>query len=353
MGPKKQVNKRGSRPTLSDIATLSGVSVTAVSLVLSGKAKGRRLSDEVIDRVEQAARALDYAPNLLIRSMQSGSTQVLSFYNGFRDRWRGDIYMDSLTTSIQYAAGSHGYDILMYCDFHPTPEQTYQKLNGGLSDGLIFFAPKTSDPLLPLLRASRMPTVLINTSDPENKLWSVCDDRHSGMKQMVEHLVGLGHCRIAVMGGAFDQNPDEHERIVFLRTLLSEQGIEIPAHWVMGDMYERTETTLQIIKDLFDEPSPPTAIFCWHDRLGYRILEHCEHLGIRVPDDVTIVGYDGMHWPSSSHHILGSVALDLAELSDKAIRLLSDAVSGRSLKPENIIQPVRFEPGTTVGPPKM
>src|SRR5438128_2639615 len=86
------------RATLGDIARRSGVHASTASAVLAGKTKERRISEEVAARVRQAAAEMDYAPNLLVHSIQRGRTHVLSFFNGYRNRDRRDFYMDALST---------------------------------------------------------------------------------------------------------------------------------------------------------------------------------------------------------------------------------------------------------------
>ena len=162
--------KSQSRTTLIQVAERAGVSPTTASLVLCGKASKHRISEETLDRVQRAAQELDYAPNLLVRSMQRGRTHILSFFNGFRYRDTNDLYMDQLSAAIERAAGKRGYDILVHCDFERTAEETYRFLNGGRADGLIFFAPPEDDPLLPYLLTSRLPTVLINGCEATNTL---------------------------------------------------------------------------------------------------------------------------------------------------------------------------------------
>src|SRR5689334_9952390 len=122
---------RNGRATLKDIARSAGVSVSTASLVLAGKGSERRISSEVEQRVREAARQQDYAPNLLVRSMQRGRTHVLSFYSAFHNREPNDIYMDRISSAIERAAGPLHYDVLVHCDFSRPVEELYRSLNGG------------------------------------------------------------------------------------------------------------------------------------------------------------------------------------------------------------------------------
>ena len=343
--------KSSGRPTLNDIALKAGVSVSTASLVLSDKAKQRRLSDDVVARVRQVALDLDYSPNLLVQSLQQGKTDTISFFNAFRRRSHDDLYMDRLSTAIEQAGGRQGYDILVYCVFERPVEETYRHLNGGRCDGLIFFAAEPDDPLLPYLRASRLPTVLINSIDPAGALSYVKEDHMDGLAQVADTLVGLGHRRIAALTNIPAGNHDADRRIAILRTMLAERGAPIPDRWVVNTDDDRFDDAEDALRILMSDPAPPTAIFCWHDRLGYQVLEHCDKLGIVVPDQLTLIGYDGVRWPAQARHVLASVQVNLNELAEKAILLLQRQINGEITEPVGIELPVTITPGTTLGPP--
>jgi DNA-binding LacI/PurR family transcriptional regulator len=346
----------GGRVTLKDIARQAGVSVTTASLVLAGKGAARRISREVETRVREVAAARDYAPNLLVRSLQDGRTQILSFYSAFGHRERDDLYMDRVSTAVERAAGARGYDVLVHCDVSRSVEDTYQRLNGGRADGLLFFGPYQDDPLLPLLRTSRLPTVLLNHQDPEGVLSSVLDDMHGGMKAVADNLVSRGHRRIAAIANVPGFRSDAPYRIAALREFLGREGIEIPERWIIPLYREAPHTPESALRLLLAEPAPPTALFCWHDRVGYEILEACERLSIRVPGDLSVVGYDGIHWPSTARNVLASVEVPLDTLAEAAVALL-DSLIVRTETPEptgpSLVQqvfPVTFSPGDTLAP---
>ncbi|HLP00040.1 MAG TPA: LacI family DNA-binding transcriptional regulator, partial [Fimbriimonas sp.] len=114
---KAAVKLARSRSTLHDVAGAAGVSASTVSAVLAGKSGHRRISEETRTKVFTAASALGYTPNLLHRSMRRGRTNVISFYNAFRNRARGDLYLDRLSEGLEHAGGELGYDILVHCNY--------------------------------------------------------------------------------------------------------------------------------------------------------------------------------------------------------------------------------------------
>jgi DNA-binding LacI/PurR family transcriptional regulator len=341
---------RGGRATLKDIARLAGVSVSTASTVLSGKGPQGRISVDVQTRVREVARQHDYAPNLLVRSLQRGRTDILSVYNAFGSSTYGDPYVDRLATAIERTAGRHGYDVLVHCNLTRTADETYRMLNGGRSDGLIWFGPTTEDPLLPLLRGSRLPIVLLARVDEQGALSSVCDDMHQGMRLVADEFVRLGHRHVALFTNS--GHTDSAARAEVLRALLADRGVTVPDRWVVpvagGDPAELDG----VLRSLLGEAAPPTALFCWHDRIGYEALEACERLGVAVPDHLCLIGYDGLHWPSTSRHVLASVDVGLGELAAEAVRLLDEHIGGKCAAPVQRVLPVSLSRGTTLGPPQ-
>lgn len=334
------------RATLQQVAERAGVSPTTASLVLGGKAGPRRISAEANVRVQKAAAELNYAPNLLVRSLRRGRTHIISFYSAFRHRDASDLYMDRLTTAIEWAGGEFGYDILVHCNYTRSPLETYQFLNGGLADGVLMFAPLSGEPLVELFRRSNLPVVLINARDAEGMLSSVGDDSSYGMKSIAETLWDLGHRNIVAMGECGALVHDSDRRLAMLARdwhsrggTMRELRIENPRREMEG-----------VIKGLKREKDHPTALFCWNDRMAYTALEACDHVGISVPTQLSVIGYDGIRWPSATSHVAASVRVDLELLAQQAIKLLDRHISGYDGPLIEETLPISFSPGTTLGP---
>jgi LacI family transcriptional regulator len=334
---------------MRDIARRSGVHASTVSAVLADKAKERRISEDVVARVRAVAAEMDFAPSLTAHSLQQGHTHVLSFFNGFRNRdWR-DAYMDGLLAAVERAGGALGYDVLVSCDFRRSEAEMYRTLNGGRSDGLLFFAPQVGDPLLPYLRKSRLPVVLVSGMDEAGALSSVTSDSVGGMRQVAQNLVALGHRRAAALT-AHGPHPDAHDRIIMLKARLAEAGIVLPERWILPVDGKHSSEGAAALRFLLDERVPPTALFCWHDHVGYMMLEQCEALDIAVPERLSLVGYDGLPWPAKTRHTLASVRVDLDAMGAAAVETLHQLISHHSPAPVQRVLPVTFSQGTTLGP---
>lgn len=338
--------KAGERATLHAVANLAGVSLSTVSLVLADKASERGISESTHRKVLKAAEELNYAPNLLTRSLKRGRTHVLSFFSSYRNRERNDLYMDKLSAAIETAGGAIGYDILVHCNSKRTPKEIYQFLNGGLADGLLLFAPRADDPLLALLRRSSLPVVILNGEDPLAQYPSVADDTAQGMRLIADRIVAAGHTRVATLVSPVADAPDSRRRVELLRTYLRDRDIDTPERQILA---AGKDNVASVVDTLRTDPEPPTAVFCWHDRLAYQFLEACETQGVSVPQDWSVIGYDGIHWPSRTSHIVASVEVDLDALAQAAVQLLDRTILEPGLPAAHHPQPVSFSCGSSLG----
>ena len=333
---------RNNRTTLTQVAREAGVSTATASMVLSGKSEDVRIALATADRVRAAALELDYSPNLLVHSLQRGTSKVLAFFSAFRNLADDDAYMDILSRALEQAAGRRGYDLLIHCAFERSVDETYRSINGGRADGLLLFAPHRDDPMLPMMRRSRLPCVVLNARDPEGTLPSVKDDFEHGMRLVGEALVSHGHRRIACVHVGPDATPDAAERIAALDRTLATHGIERPVPWTVNGQ-GRPHLG---VESLLTGGDAPTAIFCSTDRLAYTVVDILERLGLQVPRDVSVVGYDGIRWPSETRHRVATVAVDLKTQARVAVDRLIDGPAA----PREATVPTIFQPGTTLGP---
>jgi DNA-binding LacI/PurR family transcriptional regulator len=338
------MSRRGTshRTTLTEVARAAGVSPATASMVLSGKGEHVRIATATAARVRAVALDLDYSPNLLVRSIQQGSTGVLAFFSAFRMVNDEDAYMDRLNRVLERAAGKRGHDLLIHCAYDRPVEETYRAINGGRADGLLLFAPRADDPMLALMRRSRLPCVLLNTRDPEGVLPSVKDDFEHGMDLVAEALVAHGHQRIACIHVGPENSPDAAERIAALDRALERRGKVRPE----GLTFDVQGCLRAVLANLMNSSEPPTAVFCCTDHMAYHCLIAFEEMGVQVPEQISVVGYDGVRWPFAVKHHAATVVVDFDAQANAAVNLLLDGYRSG----ESITIPTNFNPGTTFGP---
>ncbi len=325
---------------------MAGVSTSTASSVLSGNSGHRRISEETRRKVRGAASDLGYTPSLLHRSMRRGRTHVISLFNAFRNRASGDLYLDRLSGALEEAGGELGYDILVHANFKREASATYDFLNGGFADGLVLFGSTADEPLLPLLRGSSLPTVLVAPRHLDPDFSAVVDDEEMGMRLVAEALLENGHRKIAAVVGQRGGMLDPTGRLRRLREELTRRGVEFDERNVVVFDGSPSET----VRALLSFQSRPTAVFVWHDGNAYKIVEELEAHGLRVPQDISVVGYDGIVWPCKSPHVVASVQVPLESIAKAGVTLLDRLINGEP-GPLSETLPVRFDSGTTLGRP--
>jgi DNA-binding LacI/PurR family transcriptional regulator len=300
--------------TSIDVARCAGVSQSTVSLVLSGKAKGR-VSEATQERVRKCARELFYLPNVAAQTLRLGTSRAIALLvpdvtNPFFSR---------VLRGAQRAAQAAGYTVaLVDTGRGRWEEQSFEALRAGPVDGYLLFQVTPPDEL-----ARDQRVVLIETEAPSRP--SVRFDIEAGATAAFEHLVELGHRRIGHLAAAWDA-PTFHAREAARRRVLSDAGI---------DPGEQPRVTTPIgIEDAHAASgellaAEPTAIFCDDDFIAAGLYLAAREQGVRIPDDLSVVGFDDMDFARVLHPALTTVALDGERLGETAFELLEARLAGR------------------------
>ncbi|BDP43944.1 LacI family transcriptional regulator (plasmid) [Deinococcus aetherius] len=334
--------------TVTDVARHAGVSAMTVSKALNGR---DRISEETRARVLAAASELGYVANAAARSLRGGRTDLL----GLLVQDLSNQYFAEIVRGASEAIRERGLDLVLYTSSND-PERERQRvatLSSGVSDGLIIVAPHGSPGLLEQLQHSRVPVVLINawnvddlpTVNPENRL---------GARAATEHLLALGHRRIGFVTGRPDsplspERPDGVMRlqgyrealvaagVAFDPTLLHPGGLHLPLGREAGH-------------DLLALPDPPTAIFAANDFCAFGVIEAARERGLRVPEDLSVVGFDDVPMAGQVQPALTTVHHPLHDLGHRAATLLLDLLADHA--PERHVElPSRLIVRDSTAPP--
>jgi LacI family transcriptional regulator len=329
------------RVTAQDVADLAGVSRSAVSLVLNGRAEGN-ISRAKQEAVREAARQLSYTPNAVALSLRSQRTETIGVLF-----WSNQQQMPlALLGAIYQAASSAGY-LLLTVDALERPWQVGELLDRRV-DGFVVVAPELTDFLLPE-RVAGVPTVLVNCLDSSLGASSLVPDEVGAGASAAQLLVDAGHCSLGVLAGADGLASERRVRGV-LRTAES-AGLPTPVTLRAGHAVEDGYTAA---RGLLTSDRAPSAIVCTHERLALGALLAAADLGLRVPTDLSLVSLD------DGENLAGELvpAVDLVERPDAviathAIELLVEQLRhGRSaVRRLTFVCPVR--PGASVAPPRL
>ncbi len=327
--------------TMKDVAERVGVSKMTVSAVLSGKSGPMRISLATQVRVREAAQQMGYRPNAVARSLRRKSTNIIGFYAGHGYLNARLPFLAEIIGGIQECCNQYHKDVLLHGVFRGySVEDIYAELVDGRIDGLIVHAPP-EDPLVDQLAASHLPVVAI--ADPIPTLPSVIVDDVAGANLAVDYLLSQGHRRILYRDTDKPLASAVRRREAFCEAA-ARQGMEMSV-WHGPDDTTTPEDTLL---DFLDAPlaQRPTAIFCWNDMAAYDMMLHCRQRRVRIPEDLAVLGFDGLPTPLEGVWRLTSIRAPWAEVARTAVTLLVAQLNGEQVAPQTIL-PVAFAPGDT------
>lgn len=302
--------------TIRDVARDAGVSVATVSRALNDRG---HVAEAVRLRVREVADALRYAPHPGARNLSSRSTHTLGVVLPVL---HGEFY-SSLMRGIDQVARSHGLHLLVSSHHGRRDEQdaALQALRGRV-DGLIVMsaahAPGENAGLLHI----GVPAVSLDDADAAG-MSAIAIDNRGGAVAMVRHLLSRGHRRIAFIGGPAGQ-PEAVAREQGYRQAMADFGLE---EWVVEGAFDEGSGH-GACAGILRQGLRPDAVFAGNDLMALGCLFALTQAGVRVPQDVALVGFDDIPLAAYAHPGLTTMRVDAAELGRRAVRLLLSSTGG-------------------------
>lgn len=309
------------RPTMNDVAAQAGVSQAVVSLVLSGAHAGRA-SAATAQRVRDAATTLGYRTNLQAKSLKTGVAEIIGLVG---DEVATSPFSGMMIKGAQDRAWQDGHTLLTI-DTGGDSELESAAVETMLSHqvrGIIYTAMYHREVTVPA-PALDTRVVCLNARDLDGQVPSVTPDEVTGGYEATRVLLDAGHTRIAMIN-IHDVLPAARGRREGYERALAESGLAADPDLVYkGEGTQRSG--FEAARHLMGLPVPPTAIFCGNDRTALGVYQGLAEIGLRVPDDVSIVGYDDQDILRDFFHPgLTTVQLPFAEMGDRAAALVLDA----------------------------
>lgn len=334
--------------TLKDLARLAGVHPSTVARVLNDDPR-QRVSEEVRARILALAREQGYQPNHLARSLRTKR----SFVIGTVIPDIANPFFAILFRGIEDAMAARGYNVIMAnTDDELAREQgSIAMLRGRQVDGLLLATARREDPAIDALSAGGFPFVMVNRhTDPISGNTVVPDD-YSGATAAVEHLIDLGHCRIAHITGSDEMSTGHTRARGYVDTLQRRHLPVDPDLIVRGNFresggYEATQLLLGLAH-------PPTAIFAVNDLAAVGALRAIEEAGLHVPGDISIVGFNDISTVLGTTRLLTTVHLPLNEMGRAAAERLLAQITNEMMAPEPLVMPVELVVRQSTGPVPM
>jgi DNA-binding LacI/PurR family transcriptional regulator len=302
--------------TAKEIGRRLGLSQPTVSRILSG-ASGHRVSAETRRRVLDTAAEMGYRPNALARSLRQGRTNIVGFYTGYGYIDARNPFLAELIGGLQRAADPRRLDILLHGVFRgASTDDIYGELVDGRIDGL-FLHTHADDPLAAKLRDSVLPVVAL--ADAISGIPSVVADDTNGTRMLLDYLWNKGHRHIGYIRPT-NRFASVERRIDAFQSWTAEHGISRSNAPIYEVEFEYSKAALEAV---LTSPKPPTAMCCWNDMTAFDLLYQCRQRGVIVPDDLAIVGFDGLLAdPRLCPRALVTVGASWTDIADRAMDLL-------------------------------
>jgi DNA-binding LacI/PurR family transcriptional regulator len=312
--------------TLAEIAQLAGVSVSTVSRALTNS--NHPLKEETRRRIVNLAEEMGYNPNLVARSLQSNRTHTVGV---IVDRMRSP-FAAATVQGIQDGLRQAGYSISIINSNRDQDLviEAIQTFHSRRVDGIVILNSWLHTFNDPFLSLQDRPFVFVNRLFSSAIHNCVAPGDRYGAQLAVKHLVDLGHRRIAYING-LETWLEAQNRLAGFRDVLTEHGLVVddtlirPGDWGVDSGFQATQELLAL-------DQPPTAVFAANDLMALGAIYAVQEAGLRVPDNVAVVGYDDRDFAAWMRPTLTTIRMPSYEMGQAAARLLLEQIAGEELE---------------------
>jgi LacI family transcriptional regulator len=325
--------------TIRDVARLAGVSTMTVSRVVN---RSGYTSPETRRRVEQAVAELGYVPNAVARHLRSKQTHTIALV-------LSDItnpFFTTIARGVEDIAGPRGFGV-MYCNTDESDEEEARYLRLLVErqvDGVLLVPAGNPGASARLLRDHQVPLVILDRRVPRRRIDTVRCDSEGGAFELTQHLIALGHRRIGVLTGRRTISTSL-DRVAGVRRALEESGLTLDDRLVRWGRFNFGDLNLadgrQMALDVLSaSDDPPTALFAANNFIAFGAVRAIHELGLRMPEDISIVAFDDLPADWVSDPFLTVAAQPAYDIGRRAAELLIDRLTGeRTRTGESVILP--------------
>jgi LacI family transcriptional regulator len=332
-------------PTLADVARLAGVSQMTASRALNGRPG---VSRETRDEITRIASDIGYVVNRTAQKLSGGRNGIIGIITPTLDTQ----FSAELILGAGRAARAAGCEVLVYTvsDEDRLTHHDVLGLVRQFSDGLLAILPRESL-CLDSLATANLPVVVIDQRGTLNRFPSVSVDNYGGAQLAVDHLAALGHKRIAFLGGD-DLIEGVRDRQRGYHDALIRHGLpHDPELVVTGDLSQMT--AFEVASGLLGLPNPPTAIFTANDQSAFGVIAAVREAGLRVPDDISVIGFDDIPMAEQFHPALTTIRQPFQQMSSSAVNTLLAQIAGFDAASQRITFPAELVVRDSTGPARI
>ncbi|RBM35885.1 substrate-binding domain-containing protein [Vibrio tarriae] len=320
--------------TMKDIARLAGVSTSTVSHVIN---KSRFVSDEIAERVNNAAQQLNYAPSALARSLKMNRTKTI----GMLVTTSTNPFFGEVVKGVERSCYHQGYNLIL-CNTEGDNQRMKASINTLLQkrvDGLLLMCSTLEGERLDVF--DRYPDIPIVVMDWGPILFAsdkIQDNSLQGGYMAAKHLIECGHKEIGCITGPLIRHQAQMRYEGYKRAL-AEAGIAINPDWIVESDFE-CEGGYQAFEKLYERGKLPSALFVSNDMMAMGVIQAASQRGLRIPDDLSLIGYDDVHIAKFMTPALTTIHQPKYRLGKAAV----DTLLYRLENPDTTAQVVQLEP---------
>ena len=322
--------------TIKDIANAAGVSKPAVSKVLHDSSSSIRVSKATADLIQKIAKDLGYVPNANARNLRSSKTQTVGLYfDDLAGIAAGPLYTTYLLDGVCRVLFPKHYRVALVAELDSG--DAVQSVSDGRLDGLIWCRMVRDNRTLKLLNASPIPVVALTVLQqnmqlseghvhPGNVHFVHCDNK-GGMQRAVDHLWNLGHRKILFLSEQQERNASDcADRLEGFKVAMQSHGRPVDEEDVLAWSWNLDE-----FHGWWGSRPQHTAIVCWSEGCAGRLLHQCKAHSVRVPSELSVVGFDSTHFCDTTKPPLTAVRQPIVEMASYAANVLLDLFDGKTV----------------------
>ncbi|MBN1413355.1 MAG: LacI family DNA-binding transcriptional regulator [Spirochaetales bacterium] len=320
--------------TQREVAKLAGVSFITVSRVINNR---NNVKEETRKRVLAAIKKLNYYPNSLARGLNSNSVNTIAIIVPTREgvSIHGTEFYNRIIEGAEQVCVKFKYDLIFptakaYGSVYDYLKTYYERK----ADGMLFIAPDTESSQMDDVVERKIPCVIV-AGRPKQKIPFVDVNNFEGIVKAVDYLVRNGHSRIGFLKGIFD-NQNAIDRLKGFRAGMLKNKLKIVEEWILDGSYTE-ESGKQAFGELLKIEERPTAIICANDAMAIGLCKEIRTLGFRVPEDFSVIGFDGIIQSAYTEPSLTTLRQPLVEMGRTAVEILFEKMKDASAKKESVI----------------
>lgn len=310
--------------SIKDIAKVAGVSHTTVSRALRGSSL---ISDETTKRIQETALALGYFPNAAAQSLKTNRSQALGVIVSNID----DPYFSEILQGIEeIAQGSH-YSLFIAASQRDSERESaiVRAMRQHRVDGIIICSTPFSSQRSQQLSKYGIPIVMINNQAAEEYRYSIYHDDIDGSRQVTRHLIELGHRKIAYLGNSSSGRTTQ-DRLAGFRYEMQAAGLPLSDEYIFELPGSESEKATLAVDHFLRLATRPTAIVCFNDMLAIGVLKALQQRGVRVPEEISITGFDNIVFSNYTNPSLTTFDQPKRFIGQKAAELILSLLNSTS-----------------------